>query len=193
MNVEFFATPDKFRQWLEKNHSTEKELWVGFYKVNSGIPSITWSASVDEALCFGWIDGIRKSIDEKSYKIRFTPRNPKSIWSAVNIRKIAELTTLGKMTPPGLEAFKKMDGEKAKIYSFEQQNISLDKTFEQKIKANKTAWDFFHSLPPSVKKPTIWWVMSAKREDTKLKRLDTLIQCSEEGQRIPSLRRNKAD
>lgn len=192
MDIQFFSKPEDFRGWLEENHKAEKELWVGFYKVGSGIPSITWPESVDEALCFGWIDGIRKSIDEKSYKIRFTPRSPKSIWSAVNIRKIAHLTKLGKMRPAGLEAFNKLDLKKATIYSFEQENISLDKTFEQKLKANKTAWNFFQSLPPSAKKQTIHWLMSAKRKDTKLTRLDTLIKCSEDGQRIPLLQRNKA-
>ncbi len=192
MDIQFFSKPEDFRSWLEENHQTEKELWVGFHKVSSGIPSITWPESVDEALCFGWIDGVRQSIDEKSYKIRFTPRNPKSIWSAVNIRKIEHLTKLGKMRPAGLEAFKKLDPKKATVYSFEQENISLDKSFEQKLKANKTAWKFFQSLPPSAKKLTIHWVMSAKRNDTRLTRLDTLIKCSEEGQRIPLLQRNKA-
>ena len=154
---------------------------------------MTWSESVDEALCFGWIDGLRKSIDEQRYKIRFTPRKPNSIWSTVNIRKIAELTKQGKLMPAGIAAFKKMDKKKAGIYSFEQTNFKLDKAFEQKIKANKKAWEYFQSLPPSAKKSTIYWVMSAKREDTKLRRIDTLIQCAEEGLRIPPLRRNKAD
>ena len=193
MAVIFFTTPEAFRQWLEKNHQSETEQWVGYYKVKSGITSMTWSESVDEALCFGWIDGLRKSIDEKSYKIRFTPRKPNSIWSAVNIRKIAELTKQGKMMAAGIASFKKMDKKKAGIYSFEQTNFKLDKAFEQKIKANKKAWEYFQSLPPSAKKSTIYWVMSAKREDTKLRRIDTLIQCAEEGLRIPPLRRNKAD
>jgi uncharacterized protein YdeI (YjbR/CyaY-like superfamily) len=191
MDVKFFATPDEFRQWLEKNHKDFSEQWVGFYKVKSGLPSITWSQSVDEALCYGWIDGLRKSIDEKSYKIRFTPRKPKSIWSAVNIQKIAELTKLGKMKPAGMEAFKKLEAKKSKVYSFEQENISLDIAFEKEIKANKKAWAYFQALPPSAKKPSIHWVMSAKREDTQLRRLETLIQCSEEGLRIPLLRRSK--
>ena len=191
MEVEFFATPDDFRQWLVENYNELTEQWVGFYKVKSGIPSMNWSESVDEALCFGWIDGLRKSIDEKSYKIRFTPRRPKSIWSAVNIRKIAELTKLGKMKPVGIEAFKKLSEKKSNVYSFEQKNIVLDPSFEQKIKANEKAWNFFQSLPPSAKKPTIWWVMSAKREDTKLRRLNTVIDCSEHGLRIPPLRQNK--
>ncbi len=191
MEVEFFATPDDFRKWLKKNHTLKTEQWVGYYKVKSGIPSMTWSESVDEALCFGWIDGLRKSIDEKSYKIRFTPRKPKSNWSAVNISKVAELTKLGKMQAAGIEAFKNLDESKSKIYSFEQKNIQLDKGFEQQFKANQKAWDFFLTLPPSAKKPSIHWVMSAKRADTKQRRLNLLIQCSEEGLRIPMLRRNK--
>ena len=191
MEVKFFATPEDFNEWLEKNHKQLNEQWVGFYKVKTGIPSITWSQSVDEALCYGWIDGLRKSIDDKSYKIRFTPRKPKSIWSAINIRKVAELTKLGKMRPAGIEAFKKLDLDRANLYSFEQKEIVLDKAFEQKLKANKKAWTFFKSLPPSAKKATIHWLISAKREDTKLRRLDTLIQCSEDGLRIPMLRRNK--
>ena len=191
MEVKFFATPKEFNEWLKINHKERTEQWVGFYKVKSGIPSMTWSESVDEALCYGWIDGIRKSIDEKSYKIRFTPRKPKSIWSAVNIMKIAELTKLGKMQSAGIEAFKKLDKKKAKIYSFEQKDIILDKVFEEKIMENEKAWNFFQSLPPSAKKPSIHWVMSAKREDTKLRRLNTLIMSSEEGLRIPMLQRNK--
>jgi uncharacterized protein YdeI (YjbR/CyaY-like superfamily) len=190
MEVKFFATPKEFNDWLANNHDKLSEQWIGFYKMKTGIPSITWSQSVDEALCYGWIDGLRKSIDEKSYKIRFTPRRPKSIWSAVNIKKIAELTKLGKMKPAGIEAFKKLDKKKAKVYSFERKNIVLDEAFEQKIKANKKAWNFFQTLPLSAKKPSIHWVMSAKREDTKLRRLNILIESSEQDLRIPLLRRN---
>ncbi len=190
MELRFFATPGDFNKWLENNHKDFNEQWVGFYKVKSGIPSITWSESVDEALCYGWIDGLRKSIDEKSYKIRFTPRRPKSIWSAVNIKKIKELTKLGKMKPAGIEAFKKLAEKKSNVYSFDQKNIVLEKSFEQKIKANDNAWAFFRSLPPSAKKSSIWWIMSAKRGDTRLRRLNTLIDCSEQGMRVPPLQRS---
>jgi uncharacterized protein YdeI (YjbR/CyaY-like superfamily) len=167
----------------------KKELWLGFYKTNSGKPSITWPQSIDEALCFGWIDGIRKSIDETSYVIRFTPRKPGSIWSAVNIRKIEELTKNGLMHPAGVKAFNKRDEKKSKIYSFEQKNIQLDKKFEKLFKQNKQAWKFFLSQPPSYQKPALWWIVSAKQETTKQKRLNTLIKDSEEGQRIKQLRR----
>jgi len=191
MEVRFFATPDDFCKWLDQNYDKQTEQWVGYYKVKSGIPSMTWSESVDEALCYGWIDGLRKSIDEKSYKIRFTPRRPKSIWSAINIQKVAELTKLGKMKPVGIEAFKKLDVKRTDVYSFEQKELVLGEAFEQKIKDNEKAWNFFQSLPPSAKKATIHWLMSAKREDTKLRRLDTLIESSENGLRIPMLRQNK--
>jgi uncharacterized protein YdeI (YjbR/CyaY-like superfamily) len=190
MEVKFFATPADFRAWLYENHQQLSEQWIGFYKVKSGIPSMTWSESVDEALCYGWIDGLRKSIDEKSYKIRFTPRRPKSFWSAVNIKKVAALTKLGKMMPAGIEAYKKLDENRANIYSFEQENIVLDKAFEKELRANKKAWAYFQTLPPSAKKATIHWLMSAKREDTKLRRLKTLIESAEEELRIPMLRRN---
>lgn len=187
----FFSQQSDFREWLEKNHDKAQELWVGYYKKASGIPSITWPESVDEALCFGWIDGIRKSIDDKSYMIRFTPRKPNSNWSAVNIKRVEELTSLGLMKPSGIEAFQKWQENKSAQYSYERKNVKLDPKYEAKIKANKKAWDFFQSLPPSVKKPSTWWVMSAKREETRLRRLKSLIKASEEGQRIPLLRRNK--
>ena len=125
MEVRFFATSGDFRQWLDENYNKLTEQWIGYYKVKSGIPSMTWSESVDEALCYGWIDGLRKSIDEKSYKIRFTPRRPKSIWSAVNIRKVAELTKLGKMKPTGIAVFRKLTENKSNVYSFEQKKITL--------------------------------------------------------------------
>ena len=190
MEVKFFATPADFRVWLHENHQQLTEQWIGYYKVKSGIPSMTWSESVDEALCYGWIDGLRKSIDEKSYKIRFTPRKPKSIWSAVNIKKVAELKKLGKMMPAGIEAYKKLDLDRANVYSFEQKEIVLDKILEKELKVNQKAWAFFQALPPSAKKASIHWVVSAKREDTKQRRLNTLIESAEQGLRIPMLRRN---
>jgi len=191
MELIFFSQPSEFRQWLEKNHNEVKELWVGYYKKASGIPSITWPESVDEALCFGWIDGLRKSIDEKSYKIRFTPRRPGSHWSAVNIKRVGELKALGLMQPAGLEAFEKRDEKKSKQAAFEQQSVKLPEAYELKIKANKKAWGFFLSLAPSYKKTSVWWVISAKQEATRLKRLDTLIASSEKGEKIPPLKWHK--
>ena len=188
MKPTFFRNQKELRKWFEKNHKNEKEIWVGFYKKDSGKANFTWSQSVDQALCFGWIDGIRKSIDEVSYRIRFTPRNPKSNWSAINIKKIKELTKLGLMHPAGIEAFKKREEKRSEVYSFEQNKVKLSKEYELKFKSNKKAWEFFQSLPPSTKKPSVWWVMSAKKEETQLKRLDILIKSSEEGKKVPPLR-----
>jgi uncharacterized protein YdeI (YjbR/CyaY-like superfamily) len=191
--IVFFPTKSKLRKWFEKNHDKVDELWIGYYKKGTGKPSITWQESVDEALCFGWIDGIRKSIDEESYMIRFTPRRKDSIWSAVNTKRIKELIKLGLVNPAGLEAFNKRDEKKTNRYSFEQKNVKFPKEFEKKFKANKKAWTYFQKLPPSARRPSKWWVISAKKEETKLRRLDTLIQCSEEGRKIPPLIISKKD
>lgn len=187
MKPTFFPNPLKFREWLKKNHDKETELLVGFYKVTSAKESITWSQSVDEALCFGWIDGIRKSIDEESYTIRFTPRKPTSNWSAINIKKIEELSKKGLMHPKGIEAFKKRKAEKSGIYTYEKQPVELDKTFEKTFKANKTAWKYFQSMAPSYRKTTISWVMQAKQEATRLRRLQNLIKDCEAGRKLKSL------
>ncbi|HYG50549.1 MAG TPA: YdeI/OmpD-associated family protein [Flavobacteriales bacterium] len=175
MKPTFFATPYEFRKWLKKNHKTEKELLVGFYKVDSGKPSMTWSQSVDQALCFGWIDGVRKSIDDKSYTIRFTPRKPGSIWSAVNIKKVAELTKQGLMQEAGLEIFKKRSESKSAVYAYEQGETKLTPAFEKQLKADKKAWGYFQALAPGYRKLSIRWVMSAKQEATQIKRLNMLI------------------
>ena len=184
----FFAKAADFRKWLEKNHDKETELLVGFYKKDSGKPSITWPESVDQAICFGWIDGVRKSIDDISYTIRFTPRKPKSTWSAVNIRKVEELTKQGLMHPAGIAAFNKKEEKNSKIYSFEQKAVGLDENYERIFKQNKKAWKHFGSKPPSYRKACIHWVMSAKQEVTQLKRLDTLITCSAAGEPIPQMK-----
>ena len=176
----FFSNSSKMRAWLEKNYKKEKELQVGFYKVRTRKPSITWSQSVDEALCFGWIDGIRRSIDEESYMIRFTPRNPNSTWSAVNIKKVHELIRLGKMKPEGLEAFAKREEKKSAIYAYEKKPIQLSEEFESIFKANLKAWEHYQSMAPSYRKTTSNWVMSAKQDTTQRKRLETLIKDSEE-------------
>ncbi len=186
----FFATPSAFHTWLEEHHETAQELWVGFYKTSSGKPSITWPEAVDQALCFGWIDGVRKGIDDASYTIRFTPRKPQSIWSAVNVKRAQELARLGLMHPAGLKAFEERDQKKSGLYSYEQRESSqLAPAYEKQFKANKKAWDFFQSKPPSYQQPAIWWVMSAKQEETRLKRLARLIEDSEHGRTIPPLTR----
>lgn len=177
----FFATQEEFRKWLEKNHAKETELLVGFHKVDSGKPSMTWSQSVDQALCFGWIDGVRKSIDKDSYCIRFTPRKSTSIWSAVNIKKIEELTQQGLMHPAGIASFQNRQENKSKIYTYENEEVKLSPEFEKRFKANKLAWKYFQSLAPSYKKSSTNWVMSAKQESTRSKRLDQLIMDSEAG------------
>jgi uncharacterized protein YdeI (YjbR/CyaY-like superfamily) len=189
----FFPTPSHLRKWFEKNHDKVDELWVGYYKKHTDKPSISWQESVDEALCFGWIDGIRKSIDEESYKIRFTPRRKGSNWSDVNAKRIKELIKLGLVKTAGLEAFKKRDEKKTKQYSFEREKVKLPEEYEKKIKANKNAWEFIQKLPASARRLSYWWVISAKREETKLKRLNTLIQCSAEGRKIPPLIITKKD
>ncbi len=186
----FFATPSAFRTWLEEHHETAQELWVGFYKTSSGKPGITWPEAVDQALCFGWIDGVRKGIDDASYTIRFTPRKPQSIWSTVNVKRAQELDRLGLMHPAGLKAFEERDQKKSGLYSYEQRKSSqLAPAYEKQFKANKKAWDFFQSKPPSYQQPAIWWVMSAKQEETRLKRLARLIEDSEHGRTIAPLTR----
>ncbi|HKB66574.1 MAG TPA: YdeI/OmpD-associated family protein [Pyrinomonadaceae bacterium] len=185
MKPKFFKTPSDFRKWLVAHHDSETELWVGFYKKDSGKASITWPQSVDEALCFGWIDGIRKNIDEVSYKIRFTPRKQRSTWSAVNIKRVAELTEQGLMQKPGLEAFAARQENRSGIYSYEQRSPELPAQYAKKLKKNATAWKFFQAQPPSYRKAVNWWVLSAKQEETRLKRLDKLIEDSAAGRRVP--------
>lgn len=191
MSPIFFPTQNDFRKWLQKNHKTATELIVGFYKVGTKKPSLTWSESVDQALCFGWIDSVRRSIDSESYCIRFTPRNLNSIWSDINIKKVEELSKKGLMQAAGLEIFAKRKEHKARIYSYEQKNVSLPVDFEKLFKTNKKAWLFFKSQPASYQKAAIHIVISAKQETTKLKRLKELISASEAGDKIKSLKWTK--
>jgi uncharacterized protein YdeI (YjbR/CyaY-like superfamily) len=185
MKPRFFRFPSDFRKWFEANHASVTELWVGFYKKDSGKPSITWPQSVDEALCFGWIDGIRKSIDDVSYMIRFTPRKSRSIWSEVNIKRAHELTEQGLMQPAGRKAFAGRQENRSGIYSYEQRGPELPDQ-SRKIRTQKSrALKFFDAQPPSYRKAANWWVQSAKREETRLKRLDKLIRHSAQGERIP--------
>jgi uncharacterized protein YdeI (YjbR/CyaY-like superfamily) len=184
MEPTFFASQEKFRTWLEQNHQTETELLVGFYKVNSKKPSMSWSESVDQALCFGWIDGVRKSIDEESYTIRFTPRKKTSIWGAINIKKVEELTKDGLMKEAGQKAFELRSEERSRIYSHEKAPALLDPEFEKQFKANKPAWEYFNQQAPSYKKVMIHWIMSAKQEKTQISRLEKTIKVSEEQKRM---------
>jgi uncharacterized protein YdeI (YjbR/CyaY-like superfamily) len=190
MKPTFFATAGELREWLERNHATATELLVGFYKKGSAKPSITWQQLVDEELCFGWIDGVRKGIDEVSYANRITPRKPRSAWSTINIARAKELIKLGRMRPAGLKAFERRTDERSAIYSYEQRkNPSLDPEAEQSFRANSKARAFFQGQTPSYRRAAIWWVISAKREETRKKRLASLIQDSQNGRTIGPLTR----
>ena len=184
----FFPTPSDFRAWLEAHHDKFHELLVGFYKKDSGKPSITWPESVDAALCFGWIDGVRRSIDETGYTIRFTPRRPTSTWSAVNIERIRQLKKTGLMHPAGLKAFAARSAKKSGIYSYEQRkSAKLTREQEKLFRANKSAWEFCRSQAPWYQRVTTYWIISAKKEETKLKRLSVLIDHSQNQRTLPQL------
>lgn len=179
----FFETASAFRKWLDKNHQNETELLVGFYKVGSGKPSMSWPESVDQALCYGWIDGVRKSMGDDSYTIRFTPRKAGSIWSTININKVDELVKKGLMRPAGLEIFAKRSEKRSGIYSHESELKQLDPVYEEKFKANKKAWDYFQAQAPSYKKTIIHLIMTARQEKTRLSRLEKYMKDSEAGKR----------
>jgi uncharacterized protein YdeI (YjbR/CyaY-like superfamily) len=186
----FFASPAGFRAWLEEHHDKSQELWVGYFKKATGKPSITWPESVDEALCFGWIDGLRKRVDEASYMIRFTPRKATSIWSAVNIKRVEELTAQERMHPAGLKAFEHRTAEKSGTYAYEQREAAkLDTAQEQQFRANPPAWAFFQAQAAWYRNAATWWVISAKKEATRQKRLATLIEDSAQGRTIGPLTR----
>jgi uncharacterized protein YdeI (YjbR/CyaY-like superfamily) len=184
MNPVFFQNQNEFREWLEKNHKIESEIIVGFYKVGTGKPTMTWSQSVDQAICFGWIDGIRRSIDNERYSIRFTPRKLTSNWSNVNIKKVDELKKKGLMKKPGLKVYNNRKDSKSGVYSFEKEITKLDDNFERIFKVNKIAWDFFVKQAPSYQKTRSHWIMSAKQETTKISRLNKLIIASEKQIRL---------
>jgi len=184
MKPRFFKTSADFRKWLAANHDSTDELIVGFYRKDSGKPSITWPESVDQALCFGWIDGVRKSFGPDSYTIRFTPRKPRSIWSAVNVKRATQLIEDGLMQPAGLRAFERRDEAKTNQYSYERAHAELDAAQVKCFRANKKAWTFFQAQPPSYRRLTSWWVVSAKQEATREKRLAILIATSEAGKRV---------
>lgn len=192
--IRYFKTPAAFRTWLARHHKREKVLVVGFYKRGSGKPSITWPESVDEALCFGWIDGVRHRLDEDRYTIRFTPRKPTSIWSAVNLRRVRALKKLGRMAPAGLAVFEARDRKKAELYSFEQRrSIKLPPRLEKLLRANPRAWAYYRSQAPWYQRTTAFWVVSAKQEATRLRRLDVLITACARGRRVGILDRKPKD
>lgn len=185
MKPTFFRTSAEFREWLTRHHASKTELLVGFYKKDSGRPSITWPESVDQALCFGWIDGIRRRIDDISYCIRFTPRKPGSTWSTVNIKRARALIAEGQMYAAGLKAYEARRENRSGIYSYEQRSIDLEEPYNRLLKKNRAAWTFFQAQPASYRKGVCWWIMSARKEETRLKRLEKLAAFSAEGQRLP--------
>jgi uncharacterized protein YdeI (YjbR/CyaY-like superfamily) len=190
MRPVFFPTPAEFRAWLEENHAAASELLVGLYKKESGRPSLTWPESVEEALCFGWIDGVRRSISGIAYTIRFTPRRPASIWSAINVAKVEALTKVGRMRPAGLRAYASRIPERTGVYSFERHRAAkLTRQQEKRLRANRKAAAFFDAQPPGYRRIALHWVVSAKREETRERRLSQLIADSEGGRRIPQLAR----
>jgi uncharacterized protein YdeI (YjbR/CyaY-like superfamily) len=183
-----FERPEDFRAWLEQHHDNEHELWVGYYKKGSGKPSMTWPESVDEALCFGWIDGVRKSIDAERYMIRFTPRRVGSVWSAVNIGRVAALSEERRMRPAGLKAFEARREDRSGIYSYEQRDKAVfDPAYEKRFRAKKRAWASFEAMPRSYRQAAIRWVITAKKEETRERRLARLIEDSAAGKRVPLL------
>jgi uncharacterized protein YdeI (YjbR/CyaY-like superfamily) len=188
MRPRFFATPLEFRAWLDEHHGTAKELQVGFHKKGSGKPSITWPEAVDEALSFGWIDGIRRRIDDVSYTIRFTPRTANSTWSAVNIKRAKDLIEQGRMRPAGRKAFEARTDDRSAIYSYEQRSqAKLGREFERQFRSNTKAWEFFQAQPPGYRTTATYWVVSAKREETRRRRLATLIDDSAHGRTVGPL------
>ena len=191
MKPRFFADPAQFRKWLSKNHDSAQELLIGFHKKSSGKKTITYPEALDEALCFGWIDGVRRNLDEDSYTIRFTPRRAKSIWSLVNVRHVDRLKKEGRMQPAGLAAFDARDAKRTGIYSFENRPRELSKDFQKIFRANKVAWGFFESQPPFYKRTVAFWVMSAKKEETQMRRLNRLIEASARRERVGILEPKK--
>jgi uncharacterized protein YdeI (YjbR/CyaY-like superfamily) len=189
MEIVYFKTADEFGKWIAEHHDKSTELLIGFYKKGSQHKGITYQEALDHALCYGWIDGVRKRIDDDSFMIRFTPRKAKSIWSTVNIKRAGELIEAGLMKPAGQKAFDERTADKSEIYAYEQKNVALDPAYEKQFRENATAWANFAKMPPSYKKPALWWVMSAKKEETRLSRLATLIADSERGVKVGQLRR----
>lgn len=184
----YFPSPAAFRAWLLEHHEIATELVVGFHRTGTGTPSLTWTESVREALCFGWIDGIRRRVDDTRYTIRFTPRRKGSIWSAVNVKHVEELTGAGLMQPAGLRAFEARKDAKSGGYSFEQRTVELPAAYTAVFRKRRNAWLWFEASAPSYRKSAVWWVVSAKREETREKRLKQLIECSAEGARLPQMR-----
>ncbi len=187
MKPAFFASSSEFRRWLEKNHASAPELWIGFWKVHTAKGGLTYEQAVDESLCFGWIDGLVRRYDESAYMQRFTPRRPKSIWSAINIGKVEALQKAGRMAPAGVKAFAARDPARSSVYSFENRDVVLDPACEKRFRARKKAWAFFEKQPPGYRRLAAHWVMRAKREETRERRLAQLVADSALGKRVASI------
>ncbi len=183
----FFASRARFRAWLAANHARKPELWVGFWKAHTGRKTVTYDEAVDESLCFGWIDGLVKGVDGEAYMQRFTPRRPRSIWSAINIRKVERLREAGLMAPAGLAAFEGRDPKRAGLYSTENRHVQLSKEFVKRFQSRRKAWAFFEKQPPGYRRVAAFWVMSAKRPETRERRLAQLIADSDRGVRVGAI------
>jgi uncharacterized protein YdeI (YjbR/CyaY-like superfamily) len=184
MKPTYFPTPADFRTWLTENHAHHTELFVGFHKKASNKPSITYPEAVDQALCFGWIDGVRKSVSSTSYIVRFTPRKPKSYWSKINTKRANELIQQGLMQPPGAKVFAARDQATTKRYSFEREAAQLTPAYAKQFRSNAKAWTFFRSQAPYYQRVATFWVVSAKQEATRQRRLQTLIATSAQSRRL---------
>jgi uncharacterized protein YdeI (YjbR/CyaY-like superfamily) len=191
--ITFFRSPLQWRKWLEKNHAKAAELWVGFHKRHTSKSSITWPESVDEALSFGWIDGVRKSIDGERYKIRFTPRKKSSVWSTVNVKRVEVLRAEGRMHAAGEAAFAARKGHRSGIYAYEQRPQELIEPYLGLLKKNKTACKFFETQAPWYRRTATWWVISARRDETRQRRFEQLVTDSAAGRRIGPLRRTSGE
>jgi uncharacterized protein YdeI (YjbR/CyaY-like superfamily) len=187
MEIYYFKSADEFREWLFENHAEVKEKWLGFYKKNSKLTGITYKEAVDQALCFGWIDGVTHKVDENSYTVRFTPRKTKSYWSQVNIKRMEELLKLGLVQPSGLIAYHRNNQKELNLYPNEGEPRQLSEEYLSKFQENPKAWEFFQTQAPSYRKIAIYFVMSAKQEETRQRRLDKVIAYSEKGERIPEV------
>jgi len=185
-NVQFFATAAELRAWFEANHDTASELWLGYHRKRTGRPSVTWQDAVDQELCFGWIDSVRYSLNDDRSAQRITPRRKGSIWSDVNIKRFRELDRLGLVHPSGRAAFEKRDEARSRIYAYENRSRGLDPTTEAAFRKHRAAWKFFEAQAPSYRMTASYWVMSAKREETKARRLEKLIEHSRNGERVPA-------
>jgi uncharacterized protein YdeI (YjbR/CyaY-like superfamily) len=187
VKARYFRTPAEFRRWLQKHHATERELLVGLYRKAAAHKGITYAQALDEALCFGWIDGVRRGVDDERSTIRFSPRRPNSVWSRVNVAHVRRLIAEGRMAPAGLAAFERRDPKRTGVYSFERDAAAFDQAAEKTFRRNRKAWRFWEAQPPGYRKTATWWVVSAKREETRARRLETLIGHSAKGERLPAL------